>query len=149
MRSYPFRPYVAAVTLLVFFVLWAAIAAKPWASAARRQGLDPRLVALDRRQRRLAHESRVVKRTLDVRWRRYRRRLRQREAQIRTLERRHAQQLAAAAQATGAGSTYAASGGGAPAASSATRVVTLPPQVKVVNVPPAAAPATSSGSSHP
>jgi hypothetical protein len=139
---------VAAVTLLVFFVLWAAIAAKPWANAARRQGRDPRLVALDRRQRRLTREAQAVKRTLDRRWRDYRRQLRQREARIRTLERRHAEQLAAA-RVAGATSTYRPVGGGAPAAAPAARVVALPPQVKIVNVPPAAAPATSSGSSHP
>ncbi len=96
MGSHVLRLYVAAVTLLVFFVLWALIAARPWAKTASRHALDPRLVALERRQRRLQHEAGVVKQTLDRRWREYRVRLRQREARIRLLERRHAAQVAAA-----------------------------------------------------
>lgn len=149
MASRVLRLYVAAVTLLVFVVLWAVIAAKPWASTAVRHGLDPRLAALDGRQRRLEREARAVKRTLDRRWRDYRQRLLQRQAQIRKLERRHATEVAAAARLAGTASTYAAASGGAAAVSSTARVVTLPPQVKVVTLPPAAAPATSSGSSHP
>lgn len=148
MSSHALRVSVAAATLFVFFVLWAVIAAKPWASTSARQGVDPRLAALDRRQRRLRHESRAVKRTLDRRWREYRVRLRRREARIRTLERRHAEQVAAAQRA--ASTLSYASVSAVPAAAAAPgHVVTLPPQVKVVTLPPAASPATSSGSSHP
>lgn len=143
MSSHALRLYVASVTLLVFFVLWAVLAARPWASAGRGAAPDPRLVALDRRQRHLQHEARVVKQELARRWREYRRRLRQREAKIRTLERRHADQVAAARQAA-APSTYGPVSTPAPAA----QVVTGPPQVRVVTLP-ASASATSSGSSHP
>jgi hypothetical protein len=80
-----------------------------------------------------------VKHDLDVRWREYRQRLRKREAQIRALDRRHAAQVAA--EAAGAATSSAGAGG--------TKVVTLPPQVRVVTLPPASAPAVSSGSSHP
>lgn len=148
MSVHPVRLYVAAVTLFVFFVLWAAIAADPWASAAARKGADPRLAALERRQRTLQREARVVKRSLDRRWHEYRVRLRRREARIRTLERRHAQQVAAASRAASAPS-YASVGSPASASAPAARVVALPPQVKVVTLPPAASPVTSSGSSHP
>jgi hypothetical protein len=148
MGSRTLRLYVAAVTLLVFFVLWAMIAAKPWASAAARPVRDPRLAALDRRQRRLAREAQLVKGGLDRRWREYRQRLRRRQAQIQELERRHAAEVAAAARLAGTASNYVAAGG-APAVSTPARVVTLPPQVRIVTLPPAAAPATSSGSSHP
>jgi hypothetical protein len=145
MGSYVLRLYVFAATLLVFFVLWAVIAAKPWAKAAAGHSVpDPRLVALDRRQRRLQHETRLVKQELDRRWREYRLRLRRRQARIRTLERRHAEQVAAAARAASAAPAYSPG-----SAASAAQVVTLPPQVRVVTLPPAAAPATSSGSSHP
>jgi len=78
MKSNVLRFYVAAVTMLVFFVLWAVIAAKPWASAATHPGADPRVAALERRQRRLDREARLVKQTLDRRWREYRARLRRR-----------------------------------------------------------------------
>ena len=145
MKSHSLRLYVGAVTMLVFFVLWAVIAAKPWAKAATRPEKDPRLAALDRRQRRLEHEARLVKVALDRRWREYRARLQRREAQIRRLNRRHAEEVAAAAQVA---SSYAATVGSY-GGSAAARVVTLPPQVKVVTLPPATAPSTSSGSSHP
>ena len=143
------RLYVAGVTLLVFLVLWAVIAARPWASTAPRPGLDPRLAALNGRQRRLEREARVVKRTLERRWRDYRQRLWQRQAQIHELERRHAAEVAAAARPAGTVATYASTSGGAAAVSSTAQVVTLPPRVKIVTLPPATAPATSSGSSHP
>jgi hypothetical protein len=150
MSSRVLRLYVFAATMLVFFVLWAVIATKPWARAASsRAAPDPRLAALDRRQHRLAREAGLVKQQLDRRWREYRQRLRLREVRIRTLEQRHAQQVAAAARAASATSSSAYSSVGAPASTAAAQVVTLPPQVRVVTLPPAAAPATSSGSSHP
>lgn len=143
MSSHALRLYVASVTLLVFFVLWAVLAAKPWASSGRSAAPDPRLVALDRRQRRLEREAKVVKQELARRWREYRRRLRQREAKIRTLERRHAEQVAAARQAAAPTMHVPLS-----TAASSAQAVIAPPQVRVVTLP-AAAPATSSGSSHP
>jgi len=153
MPSHALRLYVTAVTLLVFFVLWAVVATKPWAGAAVDRQVDPRLVALERKQRSLRREAQLVKRTLDRRWREYRVRLRKREARIRTLERRHAEQVAAAraaaARLAGSAPTYASTAAPAPVAASPGRAVTPPPQVKVVTLPPAAAPATSSGSSHP
>lgn len=173
MRNHTVRLYLTAATLFVFFVLWATVAAKPWASAARRPA-DPRLVALDRRQRRLRHESVTVKHLLDKRWAVYDRRLKERRAQIAAAERTHALQIAAAQAAaaryaaseapvvthaadgrtvttyvTAPVSTAAAPAVAQPAATSATTVVTLPPQVQVVTLPPASAPATSSSSSKP
>ena len=133
MRSPALRLYVFSVTLLVFFVLWAVIAAKP---SAARSGASPALAA---RERHLRHEARVVEKTVHRRWAAYRRRLHAREAQIRALERRHAAELAAA---------NAAASVAAYSAVPASRVVTLPPQVRVVTLPPAGA-STSSGSSHP
>jgi hypothetical protein len=146
MGSHVLRLYVFAATLLAFFVLWAVIATKPWAKAAGRPAPDTRLVALERRQHRLEREARLVRRQLDRRWHEYRLRLRARQARIRTLERRHAQQVAAAAAANAASSSAYT---GAAVSTAGSQVVTLPPQVRVVTLPPAAAPATSSGSSHP
>lgn len=162
MKTHALRFYVVSVTVLVFFVLWAVVAAKPWAAkpAAARTSLDPRLAALNRREQRLKRESAVVNRTLARRWHAYRVKLQAREAAIRALEQAHAQQVAAAQAAASTASSGAAPAGGtvvttytsAPAAAPAapaTQVVTLPPTVKVVTLPPATAPATSSGSSHP
>lgn len=140
MTSHALRLYVASVTLLVFFVLWAVVAARPWASTSK-PALDPRLVALNHRQRRLERETRAVKQEVDRRWREYRLRLRKREALIHKLEQRHAAQVAAAKAAAGAAAQASVSASSAPAA----QVVNLPPAVRVVTLPPA----TSSGSSHP
>lgn len=134
MRSHGLRLYVFSITLLLFFVLWAMIAARPWAA---RSGASPALRALTARERHLRHEARVVERTVRRRWAGYRRRLHAREAQIRALERRHAAEMAAAT--ANAAPSYSAP---------ASRVVTLAPQVRVVTLPPAG-PSTSSGSSHP
>jgi hypothetical protein len=142
MTSHALRLYVAAVTLLVFFVLWAVVAAKPWASTGGHAAPDPRLVALNHRQRRLERETRAVKRELDRRWREYHRRLHRREALIHRLERRHAAQVAAAKAAPNAAVTYPATGA---SAAPAAQVVTSAPQVRVVTLPPT----TNTGSSHP
>jgi hypothetical protein len=135
MTSRALRLYVFSITLVVFFVLWAVIAAKPWAS---QRGPNRTLDALAARERHLRHEARVVEKAVQRRWAGYRRRLRAREVQIRVLERRHAAQMAAASAAAGAVAYSVPS----------PRVVTLPPQVRVVALPPAG-PSTSSGSSHP
>lgn len=137
MRSQALRLYVFSITLLLFFVLWAVIAAKPWAAA--RSGTDPALARLTARERQLRHEARVVQETVHRRWAEYRRRLRAREAAIKALERRHAAELAAAHTAATVASYPAAA---------TSQVVTLPPQVRIVTLPPAGA-STSSGSSHP
>lgn len=141
MRSHALRLYVFSTTLLVFFVLWAVIAARPWAS---RSGTDPVFKALAARERHLRHEARVVQTTVHRRWAEYRRRLRAREAQIKALERRHAEQLAAANAAAASAPSYSATSYSAPVS----HVVKLAPQVRVVTLPPAG-PSTSSGSSHP
>jgi hypothetical protein len=136
-RSRTLRLYVLSVTLLVFFVLWATIDARPWAAARSRA--SPAVKALAARERHLRYEARVVERAVRRRWVSYRRRLHAREAQIRALERRHTAELAAASAATASAASYSAP---------ATRVVTLAPQVRIVTLPPAG-PSTSSGSSHP
>ena len=138
MRSHTLRLYVLSITLLLFFVLWTVIAARPWTAA--RSSVSPALEALKARERHLRHEARVVESTVRRRWAGYRRRLHAREAQIRTLERRHAAQLAAANVATVSTAGYSTT--------PTSRVVTLTPQVRVVTLPPAG-PSTTSGSSHP
>ena len=138
MHSHVLRLYVFSVSLLLFFVLWAVIAVRPWTAA--QSGVSPALKALDARERHLRHEARVVEKTVRRRWAGYRRRLHAREAQIRALENRHAAELAAAnATVSASVASYA---------TPASRVVTLAPQVRVVTLPPAGA-STSSGSSHP
>jgi hypothetical protein len=91
--SHAGRLYAVALALVVFFVTWAAIAARPWETAAARA--DPQLAALSLREQRLRHEAIVVKRIVQDRWSSYRLRLRQRERQIASV--RASYQAAAAA----------------------------------------------------
>jgi hypothetical protein len=137
MRSPALRLYTLSITLLVFFLMWAVIAARPWVAAG--SGTNPALDRLTARERHLRHEASVVKARVRRRWAAYQRRLRARQAEIRALERRHAAQLSAMS-AVASSPVY-----GAPTS----RVVTLPPQVRVVTLPPTSTPSTSSGSSAP
>ena len=83
-------------TALSFLALAAAIAAHPWASAAKRIAIDPRLVALADKQRRLQHEAEQVKSLLGRRWAVYGLLLSKREQEIALIESRHRTALAAA-----------------------------------------------------
>ena len=111
MTSHAGRLYSLAGALLAFFLLWAVIAAHPWATSAT---TDPRLVALAQRERHLRADAAVVQRVVDRRLAAYRAALASRRSAI------------AAAQARAS----AASVVSAPQASAASvRVVTLPPLV--------------------
>jgi hypothetical protein len=82
MTSHVARLYALALALLVFFMTWAAVAAKPWARSATTP--DPRLAALAAREQRLRQESVAVRRIVQHRWAVYR-------------TKQHARQVAAAA----------------------------------------------------
>ena len=60
MTDHDTRLYALAVALLVFFVAWAAIAARPWATASDPGcvAADPRVAALVAEQQRVRAESR-------------------------------------------------------------------------------------------
>ena len=61
------RLYAVVVAVLVFFVTWAAVAAKPWATTK----VDPRLAALATREQRLRADARLVKLVVDKRFATY------------------------------------------------------------------------------
>jgi hypothetical protein len=105
MTSHVGRLYALALALVVFFLTWTTVAARPWVHTSKRVN-DPRLAALAAREQRLRHESLVVRRIVQKRWAVYRVELRKRKSQI------AAQQAQLAA---------------APAAAPSVRVVTLPP----------------------
>lgn len=111
MTSHVARLYAVALALVVFFLTWAMVAAKPWASSGA-QKADPRLAALAAREQRIRHESLVVRRIVRRRWALYRVELRKRNALIAA---RQAQNAAAA--------RVAATAAAAPSVS----VVSLPP----------------------
>jgi pyruvate/2-oxoglutarate dehydrogenase complex dihydrolipoamide acyltransferase (E2) component len=131
MTNHVVRLYAFAGSVLVLFLTWATIAAKPWASHAAPKA-DPRWAALAAREHGLRKESLVVQRVVAGRWHVYRIRLAARQRVISAAVKRHQQQLAAAraaaavavtASSTPSYSAPSSSGYSAPAV----RVVTLPP----------------------
>ena len=111
MTSQVGRLYAAAGALLAFFVLWATIAAHPWAASA---ATDPRLVALAQRERHLRADAALVQKVLD-----------QRDAAYRAALAKRRSEIAAAKARAAAASAVAVS----QASSPGVRVVTLPPLV--------------------
>ena len=77
MTSHVARLYALALALLIFFVTWAAVAARPWATTG---ASDPRLAALAARQQRVQAESIAVRRIVQHRWAVYRTKLRAQRA---------------------------------------------------------------------
>ena len=111
MTSHVGRRYAVAGALLAFFVLWATIAAHPWAAAST---TDPRLVALAQRERHLRAEAALVQKVVQRREVAYRAALAKRRSEI-----------AAAKERAAAASAVAVS----QASSPGVRLVTLPPLV--------------------
>ncbi len=127
MTNHVVRLYAFAGALLVLFLTWAAIAAKPWASHATPKA-DPRWAALAAREHRLKRETVLVQRVVARRWRVYRVQLASRRRLISSALQRHQQQLAAARAAAAAATVSVASTPGYSAsAAPSVRVVTLPP----------------------
>jgi hypothetical protein len=121
MTNHVARLYAIALSLVVFFVTWAAVSARPW-TAQPSKPLDPRLAALQTREAQVHRESIRVRRVVKHRWHVYRVQLKKRKRQIAAIESANAQAAAAAAAATAAPSSSSSS---APA----------PPSVTVVSTP--------------
>jgi len=81
------RLYAVVIAVVVFFVSWAAVAAKPWATAKP----DPRLAALAQREQRLRNDAKLVQQVVDQRLAAYQMALRARRAQIATAQARSLQ----------------------------------------------------------
>jgi hypothetical protein len=129
MTDHVARLYAGALALLVFFVVWAVVAARPWAEAGE---ADPRMTALEQREQRLTRESRRVNKVVQRRFATYRRRLARRRKDI------------AAAEAAAAAAVPAAPAASAVSAPpSAPAATAAPPPVAVTAAPPV----TSTGSS--
>ena len=115
MANHHARLYGLALAVVVFFLAWAVVAARPWATAAA----DPRLRTLAIRQAQLQREAKVVRKVIAARWARYRVELKARRAQIARVN--------AAAAAAASAAAAAAAAAPAPAAG----------PVQVVNLPAA------------
>ena len=118
MTNHVVRLYAVALSLVVMFLTWAVVAARPWANAETAEK-DPRLVALERREARLRRESVRVERMVKRRFAAYEVRLRERQRAIAAVNAANASAAAAAPTPVSA------------------------PSVDVVSLPPV----TSSGSS--
>lgn len=130
MTNHVARLYAIALSLVVFFVTWAAVSARPWAAQASKP-LDPRLVALQSREAQVHRESIRVRRVVRHRWHVYRVELKKRKRQIAAIESANAQAAAAAAAAATA------------APSSSSWSTPAPPSVAVVSTPPVTSTHTS------
>ena len=113
MTSHHGRLYAIALALVVFFLAWAVVAARPWATASA----DPRLRTLTIRQAQLQHEAKLVQKVVAARWARYRVRLKARRALIARVNAARAAASAAAARASAAAAAQVA----APVAAAAPR----------------------------
>ncbi len=98
MRSHLGRIYVIAAAALAFSVVWATVAARPWAAPAK-PAADPRLVALTAREHRLQREAATVKLVVKRRWAVYERKLRARQKAIAAAKAHHARLVALAQEA--------------------------------------------------
>jgi len=115
MTNHVARLYAVALALVVLFLTWAVVAARPWGATTAEK--DPRIVALERREAQLRRKSVRVERQVKRRFAAYEVRLRKRKRAIAAIEAANAS-AAAAAPAV-------------PAAPSA-----APPSVSVVSLPP-------------
>lgn len=98
MRNHTVRLYALAATLAVFFLSWAVIAARPWATETSTAAGDPRLVALAKRELELRAEAARAQKIVDERWAAYRAALARREQENASIRDANAQLAAAAAQ---------------------------------------------------
>ena len=121
MTSHHGRLYALALSLVVFVLAWAVVAARPWATASA----DPRLKTLALREAQLRREAKLVQKVVNARWATYRVRLKARRAEIARVN------AAAAAAAAAAATQAAAAAAAAPAAAVAgpVQVVNLPAHV--------------------
>ncbi len=110
------RLYAVVIAVVVFFVSWATVAARPWAPTKT----DPRLVAIAQREQRLRADAKLVQSVVDRRTAAYTLALKAREKQIAAVK---AQSAATQARSLAASQSSAVSAQSVPAV----RVVNLPP----------------------
>ena len=130
------RVYAISAAIVVFFLSWAVIAARPWVDAPAAK-VDSRLVALDARERNLRKDAVQIRAIVQKRWALYHTQLVRRKHLIAV---RKKAQAAAARQALIAQRSVVQS---APSYSAPSSPVASAPPAPIVRVaPPAAPPAT-------
>ena len=111
------RLYAVVIAVVVFFVSWATVAARPWATAKT----DPRLAAIAQREQRLRADAKLVQNVVDRRMAAYTLALKARQKRIAAVK--------AQAAATQARSLAAAQ-------SNVGSTASMAPAARVVNLPP-------------
>jgi len=134
------RIYVIALAIVVFFLSWAVIAARPWVRAPEAK-TDPRITALNARERRLRKDAIEIRAIVQKRWTVYRLQLTTRKRLIAV--RKKAQQALLARQALLAQQAQARVVQQAPSSHS----VAPAPSAPIVRVAPASPPATQTKTS--
>jgi cobalamin biosynthesis Mg chelatase CobN len=153
------RLYLVALAILILFVSWAFVAARPWAAHGA-SAPDPKSDLLARREAQLRHRAIVVNRVVKRRWSHYRAALHRRELAIAAAKKKHRRDLVAAWRAQRAAAerarraaAYAAAQAAAAAAASYQASVASAGSASVSSTSPgstsAGSAATSSGSATP
>jgi hypothetical protein len=143
-RSSQPQVYAFGVALVLFFVSWAAIAARPWQDKPAKRA-DPRVLALKARETELRREALVLKHKQKRQWIAYERSLALRQREIAAARLRHEQEVAAAAAAAVAAARAAAASARLAAASTAAISATprkTPPKTAPTSSPTPTPPAT-------
>lgn len=139
------RLYATSLAVVVFFLSWAVIAASPWVSAPEAK-TDPRILALDARERRLNRDAVQIRAIVQKRWTVYQTRLVRRKHTIAV--RKKAQRVFVAQQALAAQQPHYVSSAPSSAASPQRSASAPAPSAPIVRVaPPAAPPATQTKTS--
>ncbi|MHB8059610.1 MAG: hypothetical protein ACYDHO_02100 [Gaiellaceae bacterium] len=138
------RVYTITLSIIVFFLAWAVIAARPWVEPVTPR-TDPRIAALDARERRLRADAVKINALVKKRWTVYRVSLVKRKHQIAAVKQAQRAQAVRAAQAAQAAqatqSQVVSAAPSAPATHSAAPAP--PPVVRVTPAPPATSTKTS------
>ena len=139
------RAYATSIAVVVFFLSWAVVAAKPWVSAPEAK-TDPRILALSARERKLNKDAVQVRAIVQKRWALYQAQLVRRKHLI--AARKKAQQVLLARQQAVAAQQARYVAPSAPSSSAQTHVAAPAPSAPIVRVaPPSAPPATQTKTS--
>lgn len=157
MKSTVGRLYVAAIAVLVFFLLWATVSANPWANPAK---LDPRVADLQAREQNVRVEVSRAQAAVTRKWAVYNSNLKRRNVAIARADKLRAAAVARARAiavsrrrvvyrsvgGSGAGRSYSggSSGGGGGSSRGGAGGSAAPPAVVSVG---GGAPVSSSGTS--
>jgi len=76
------RVYAAAISVVVFFVAWAVIAAKPWVTTSSASAASAGLPQLQAKEIQMQARALAVQKILDARWAPYRAALAARRGQL-------------------------------------------------------------------